>query len=820
MNQTNGTAADVRAALENKLTHFFGVSTDEATFAQVYGAVILTVRDILSQKKDLFHRRRKTQQAKKVYYLCMEFLIGPSLQNNLRNLGLEDQYRDVLKEMDINLDDLYESEPDPGLGNGGLGRLAACFMDALTTQEYAATGFSLCYEYGFFKQRIIEGNQVELPDDWLPGGRDWLIARPDKTVSVRMGGKVHETWNNGHCEISYEDCEEVHAVPYDMLISGKDSDAVSTLRLWRAQDPPQFNMKLFSQGQYVNAMEKTTSAEVISKVLYPSDNHQEGKLLRLTQQYFLVSASLQNIIQEHLAVYGTLSNFAQKVALHINDTHPALVVPELMRILMDVYSYCWDDAWHIVTQTVSYTNHTVLPEALECWNVDLFRLRLPRIYMIVEEINRRLCADLWARYPGDWDRISRMSIIAYNQVRMANLCVAASHTVNGVSALHSEILTRTIFHDYYKTTPEKFTNVTNGIAHRRWLCYSNAGLSNLLNETIGTDYVKQPWTLQRFKSFADDTAVLDRLSEIKYENKCAFAAHIAKKYHVTLDPHSVFDVQVKRIHEYKRQLLNALKIIDRCLRIKDMPNGPWQPVTFVFGGKAAPGYSVAKDIIKLICHLGTQIDKDPVLQKLVKVLYVEDYSVSVAQHLMPASDISEQISLAGKEASGTGCMKFMINGALTLGTLDGANVEIKEAVGPDNIYIFGMDNDEVDALWRSGYVSLQFYQNNPALHRVLDRMGQGFDGVDFSAMEQYLLHSGGGVADPFMCLADFDSYVRTFDHMLADYEDPHKWQKKALINIAQAGVFSADRAVKEYAEHIWHINPVTETDGIDGTDEA
>ncbi|MBQ1977044.1 MAG: glycogen/starch/alpha-glucan phosphorylase, partial [Clostridia bacterium] len=616
----------------------------------------------------------KKQRKKTVYYLCMEFLIGRSLKNNLWNLDLAHQYEGALKELGFDLESLYDMEPDPGLGNGGLGRLAACFMDSLTTLDYPAMGFSLCYEYGLFKQKIIDGNQVELPDVWMNFGDAWLAPRTDKAYTVRFGGHVQESWDSGHCTITHTEYDEVQAVPYDMFISGHDSKTVNKLRLWKAHNTTKFNMNLFSQGQYVQALQKNTDAEVISKVLYPSDDHDEGKLLRLSQQYFLVSASLQSIIAEHLNTYGSLYNFADKVAIHINDTHPALCVPELMRILMDTYSYNWEAAWSVVTQVVSYTNHTVLPEALEKWNVDLFRLKLPRIYMIVEEINRRLCADLWNMYPGDWDRISRMAIVGYSQIRMANLSVAASHTVNGVSALHSEILKKSVFHDYYKAMPYKFTNVTNGIAHRRWLCYSNPGLSGLLDECIGTGYRKDPTQLDNFLKFREDTSVLARLQQIKAENKKFFASEMLKKRGVTVDPDSIFDVQVKRMHEYKRQLLNVLKIIAYYNELKENPNANIQPTTFIFGGKAAPGYYMAKDIIKLIWSLGQEIERDPRMREIIRVVYLEDYNVSTAEILMPASDISEQISLAGKEASGTGCMKFMINGALTLGTMDGANV--------------------------------------------------------------------------------------------------------------------------------------------------
>lgn len=798
---------EIKKALESKVSRYFGCALTDATETQIYKSVILTVRDILTNKKAEYKKAIKKNHPKRVYYLCMEFLIGRSLKNNLRNLGLADEYASVLSDLGFDIEKLYAREPDPGLGNGGLGRLAACFMDALTTQDYPAMGFSICYEYGLFKQRIVDGSQVELPDVWMDGAGVWLVPRTDKTMSIRFGGTVSENWNNGRCEIVNTDCEEIQAVPYDMMISGADCSAVSTLRLWKAENVNNFNMKLFSQGEYIKAMEENNNAEVISKVLYPADATPEGKMLRLSQQYFFVSASLQSIIADHLAMYGTLRNFSEKVAIHINDTHPAVCIPEMMRIFMDIYSYSWEDAWNIVKSTVSYTNHTVMPEALECWNENIFRLRLPRLYMIIEEINRRFCADMWNLYPGDWDRISRMAVIANGQVRMANLSVIGSHTVNGVSKLHSEILKDTVFHDYYKAMPDKFTNVTNGIAHRRWLCYSNPGLTALLDETVGTQYRKQPETLKKFEEFKDDRSVLSRLEAIKKENKINFSNRIFEKTGEKIDPNSIFDVQVKRMHEYKRQLLNALKIINRCLEIRDDPNGNYEPMTFVFGGKAAPSYYMAKNIISLIWNLGKDIDGDELLRKFIKVIYLEDYNVSTAEVLMPASDISEQISLAGKEASGTGCMKFMINGALTLGTLDGANVEMKDAVGDENIYIFGLNAKEVEDLWRNGYVSAKYYMSNARLRATIDRISEGFNGKDFSNIATYLT-STNGVADPYMCLADYESYKNTFDRMISDYSDRGAWLKKSLVNIANSGYFSADRSIREYAENIWHIAPV------------
>ena len=801
------TTTQIKEEIASKLARYYGVKPEEATAEQIYKTTILTVKNILTEKRQGFHETAMKKRPKKVYYLCMEFLIGRQLRNNLRNLGIEDSYREVLAEMGYNLDEIYEMEPDPGLGNGGLGRLAACFMDSLTTLDYHATGFSLCYEYGLFKQKIIDGNQVELPDSWMNAGDTWLVPRTDKAFEIRLGGSVKEEWKDGKCDITYDNYDTVRAVPYDMMISGGDCSAVNVLRLWKAMGTKRFDMKLFSQGQYVQAMEESSQAEVISKVLYPSDDHEEGKLLRLTQQYFLVSASLQSIIADHLTAYGTLYNFGDKVAIHINDTHPALVIPELMRILMDVYSYSWENAWTVVTKVVSYTNHTVLPEALEKWNVDLFRLKLPRIYSIIEEINRRLCADLWNMYPGDWDRISRMAIIGYSQVRMANLSVAASHTVNGVSALHSDILKKTVFHDYYKAMPYKFTNVTNGIAHRRWLCYSNPSLSGLLDETIGPDYRKNPQVLQAFRKYENDDAVLEKLRAIKAENKLKLSKWVIDRTGIALDLNSVFDVQVKRIHEYKRQTLNVLKIISLYNEILENPNGNYTPSTFIFGGKAAPGYYLAKDIIKLIWSLGEEIRKDKRVSELLQVLYIEDYNVSTAEVLMPATDISEQISLAGKEASGTGCMKFMINGALTIGTLDGANVEMRDAVGNDNIYIFGLNANEVDEMWKNGYDSRAYYWSNQRLQRTIDRLRGTFAGNNFAHMADYFVYSQ-GISDPYMCLADFDSYLTVYNRMLETYRDEKVWSQKSLLNIAGAGYFAADRCIRDYAENIWHTTPV------------
>lgn len=792
--------------LTSKLSRYFAVSPEEATKEQIYKATVLSVRDILAQKSKAFGSDVKKKQLKRVYYLCMEFLIGRSLKNDLCNLGLADDYRAALKTLGFSLDDIYEQEADPGLGNGGLGRLAACFMDSLSSMDYPARGFSICYEYGLFKQRIVDGEQLELPDIWLPSGETWLVPRQDKTVHVRFGGRVEEVWNNNHLEIHHVDYDEVEAVPYDMFISGADSRAVSVLRLWRARDSRNFDMEAFSQGQYVKAVEENTLAEAISKVLYPADNHTEGKLLRLSQQYFLVCASLQNIINNHLEVYHTLDNLPDKVAIHINDTHPALTIPELMRVLMDNFNYSWEKAWDITVRTVSYTNHTVLPEALECWSEDLFKVKLPRIYSIICEINRRFCADVWNLAPGNWDKAERMAIMSHGQIRMANLSVVGSHMTNGVSKLHSDILKNNVFRDFFFMYPDRFTNVTNGIAHRRWLCNSNPLLCDLIEELIGTGCRKAPEELENLMKYTDDKTVLTRLDEIKSANKRDFSDYMRRTANVVIDPDSVFDVQVKRLHEYKRQLMNALHIISLYIRLKEDPSFDMRPRTFIFGAKAAPGYYLAKDIIRLICYVAAQIDKDPAINKKLRVVFLENYNVTLAEHLMPASEVSEQISLAGKEASGTGNMKFMINGALTIGTLDGANVEIAERVGNDNIFIFGHTAEEVDELWKKGYASSYYYNRSDILKRTVDSLQNGFNGRSFSDIANYLLYSN-RVSDPFMCLADFDFYADAHRKMREAYEDRERWNRMALVNIAKAGYFSSDRSIKEYADNIWHIKP-------------
>ena len=802
------TEKEVQMLIQGKLSRYFGVSPKEATTDQIYKAVVMSVRDILLEKRQQFHKVMKSKKGKRVYYLCMEFLLGRSLKNNIYNLGLNEEYEKALKYFGLTLEDLYEQEPDAGLGNGGLGRLAACFMDALATGNYPAMGYSIRYDYGLFKQKIVDGWQTELPDIWLPGGEVWLTQRSDKSCTVKLDGWVKEEWTENGLKIVYGGYKEVEAVAYDMMISGKDSDAVSVLRLWRARNISRFDMKLFSQGDYLRCMQEENEAEVISKVLYPADDHYEGKSLRLKQQYFLVSASLQNIINDHKHRYGPLSLLPQQAAIHINDTHPALAIPELMRILMDENGFTWDDAWNIATATFAYTNHTVMPEALETWQEDLIARRLPRIHSILKEINRRFCNDLWQRYPGQHSLVESMAIISNGVVRMANLSVVGSHSVNGVSALHSEIIKNELFHGFYQLWPSKFTNVTNGIAHRRWLCQSNPELCELLNDCIGDGYVKDASQLIRFRQFEDDKSVLHRLQEIKKLKKKQFAEYAFKKEGVVINPDSVFDVQAKRMHEYKRQLLNVMNIISLYADLKENPNKEMIPQTFIFGAKAAPGYLRAKQIIKLICFLAEDIKKDARIHEKLNVVYMEDYNVTMAEKLMPSSEVSEQISLAGKEASGTGNMKFMINGAITIGTLDGANVEMREAVGDENIFIFGLRANEVEEMWNKGYNASLYYNQNEKLRKIIEMLIRGFNGESFSDMANYLL-IGSPVADPYMCMADFESYATTQQKVKDLYAtDQERWAKISLNNIAHAGIFSADRSIKEYADRIWNLKPL------------
>lgn len=788
--------------LSAKLSHFMGVSPEEATDEQYYKAIALILRDMMSQGRAEFSEEADKAGTKKIYYLCMEFLMGRSLKNNLYNLNLTDVFESVLADYGVKLESLYACEPDAGLGNGGLGRLAACYLDGLATQGYPARGYSILYEAGIFKQKLVDGWQTELPDFWLPGGDVWLVPHEESTLEVRFEGEVHDSWDNQFHHVELVNYKPVQAVPYDMYVAGKDGKGISVLRLWSAKAPA-LDMSLFNQGDYMRAMEQNAMAEVISKVLYPADNHPEGKSLRLRQQYFLVSASVQDIVHRHLRVYGTMDNFAEKAAVHINDTHPTLAVPELMRILLDECGYGWDDAWKIVTNAIAYTNHTVMKEALECWPEDLYKRLMPRIWQITKEIDNRFRNFVW-QATQNADQVERMAIMSNGVVRMANLCVASAHSVNGVSALHSEILKESVFHDFYMLTPNKFKNVTNGIAHRRWLCQSNPELTKLLEELIGGGFVYHADELLKLREYKDDPSVLEALERIKRHNKEAFAEQVKKNTGIVLDPDSIFDVQVKRLHEYKRQHLNALNILTEYLAIKANPNAEVTPHTYIFGAKAAPGYFMAKKIISFICALGDLINNDPDVRGRLKVVYCEDYNVTMAENLMPAADISEQISLAGTEASGTGNMKLMLNGAITLGTMDGANIEIFDAVGEDNIFIFGMKTPEVEQLKRRGYNPQNYYNNNAELHNTIDFINRvGIAGKQFPEIGGTLLNN-----DPYMVLADFADYRRAQQEAVRTYADRTDWNRKSLMNISGAGRFAADRAINEYARDIWHTKSV------------
>lgn len=788
--------------LSAKLSHFMGVSPEEATDEQYYKAIALILRDMMSEGRAEFSEEADKAGTKKIYYLCMEFLMGRSLKNNLYNLNLTDVFESVLADYGVKLESLYACEPDAGLGNGGLGRLAACYLDGLATQGYPARGYSILYEAGIFKQKLVDGWQTELPDFWLPGGDVWLVPHEESTLEVRFEGEVHDSWDNQFHHVELVNYKPVQAVPYDMYVAGKDGKGISVLRLWSAKAPA-LDMSLFNQGDYMRAMEQNAMAEVISKVLYPADNHPEGKSLRLRQQYFLVSASVQDIVHRHLRVYGTMDNFAEKAAVHINDTHPTLAVPELMRILLDECGYGWDDAWKIVTNAIAYTNHTVMKEALECWPEDLYKRLMPRIWQITKEIDNRFRNFVW-QATQNADQVERMAVMSNGVVRMANLCVASAHSVNGVSALHSEILKESVFHDFYMLTPNKFKNVTNGIAHRRWLCQSNPELTKLLEELIGGGFVYHADELLKLREYKDDPSVLEALERIKRHNKEAFAEHVKKNTGIVLDPDSIFDVQVKRLHEYKRQHLNALNILTEYLAIKANPNAEVTPHTYIFGAKAAPGYFMAKKIISFICALGDLINNDPDVRGRLKVVYCEDYNVTMAENLMPAADISEQISLAGTEASGTGNMKLMLNGAITLGTMDGANIEIFDAVGEDNIFIFGMKTPEVEQLKRRGYNPQNYYNNNAELHNTIDFINRvGIAGKQFPEIGGTLLNN-----DPYMVLADFADYRRAQQEAVRTYADRTAWNRKSLMNISGAGRFAADRAINEYARDIWHTKSV------------
>ena len=795
----------LKEAIVQKLRLNYGCTEKQATDGEMMKACAMVLRDIMAERGVQTRENTTREEKRKVHYLSLEFLMGRSLMKNAFNLELLGALNEAIDELGFKAADIFEMEPDAGLGNGGLGRLAACYLDSMTTLEIPAAGYSICYELGIFKQKIVEGQQVELPDDWMQLGDAWLLPKLQEAEEVHFGGTVRTRWDNGHLMVVHEDYTRVLAVPCDMEIAGYDTDHVNTLRLWQARSPKPIDMKLFSQGQYLHAAEERAMADAISQVLYPEDNHYEGKSLRLKQQYFFVSATIQSIVRKHIQQYGTVKNFHEKNVIQINDTHPTLVIPELMRILVDDAGLDWDEAWHIVTHCVAYTNHTVMAEALEVWPQQLFETLLPRVWQILQEIARR-----WQQQVEDFyhdpARTAKLAIIWDGGVRMANLCIAGSMAVNGVSALHSEILRKDLFKDACQMMPDKFKNVTNGIDHRRWVSQINPGLDSLIRDLTGGDgYLTHPMELKKLEQYVGDTSVLARLDDIKKANKQAFADFAKKQQGVVLNTDAIFDVQVKRLHEYKRQLLNVLQIIYLYQRLQDDPDLSIPPQTFLFGAKAAPGYAVAKRIIHLINSLADQVNSDPLCRDRLQVVFLENYRVSLAEMLMPASEVSQQISTAGKEASGTGNMKFMINGALTVGTLDGANVEMHELLGDENMFLFGLKADEVEHL-RHTYDPQLLYQRDPVLRRAVDTLKTGFrDGVTYEDIWQRLLTGTDGPADQYMVLADFAAYCDAESRMRHTYEDRNKWNAMSLTNIARSGVFAADRAIAQYADTIWHV---------------
>ena len=803
------TKAQLTELIIGKLHRNFGRDVEDATPNHMFKACALVLRDIMSGHQMNTSNQVWEGQERQVHYLSLEFLMGRSLEKNAYNLGILDTLKEALEGLGFSASDLFEIEPDAGLGNGGLGRLAACYLDSMTTLEIPATGYSICYELGIFKQKIVDGKQVEQADNWLGLGDAWLIPKMDETEEVRFGGKIVDHWDDkGHNHPEHVGYTTVLAIPRDMEIAGYKTNHTNVLRLWDAKSPVPVDMSLYSRGEYLMAVEQQAMAEVIAKVLYPDDNHYEGKSLRLKQQYFFVSATIQSIVRKHRAQYGTLHNFHQKHVIQINDTHPTLVIPELMRILLDEEGYTWDDAWYIVTHTVAYTNHTVMIEALERWPQELVQTLLPRIWEIIIEISNRWQQRLTEAFHGDMGRVERNAIVWGGDVRMANMCVCACYAVNGVSALHSDILKKDLFRDIYAITPDKFQNVTNGIDHRRWLSQCNPKLDALIKEcTGGDDYLLQPEAMKKLEKYKDDAGVLSRLGKIKAENKQAFASYVAKESGIILNTDAIFDVQVKRLHEYKRQLLNVMHIVYLYQRLKSDPNFTFSPRVFLFGAKAAPGYYVAKEIVHLINSLSATINSDPVCKDRLQVVFLENYRVSLAERLMPASELSEQISTAGKEASGTGNMKFMMNGALTIGTLDGANVEMHEQLGDENIFLFGLKADEVVSLKQRGYKPYEYYVGSPSMKAVLDQISRGFnDGVSYTNLTNRLLFGQNGSApDEYLLLADFESYKAAHQRAGQAYLDQKAWNRMSLINIARSGIFAADRSIRDYADNIWHV---------------
>ena len=793
-----------KRSVEYNVRTLYRKNLEEADAQQIFQAVSYAIKDRIVENWMETQKAYEKEDPKMVYYMSMEFLMGRALGNNLINLKAYKPVAEALEELGLDLNLIEDQEPDAALGNGGLGRLAACFLDSLATLGYPAYGCGIRYRYGMFKQEIRDGYQVEVPDNWLMNGNPFELRRPEYAKIVKFGGYVSvHTDENGRNVFTQEGYQSVKAIPFDFPIVGYGNGIVNTLRIWDAEPVECFQLDSFDKGDYQKAVEQENLARNIVEVLYPNDNHYAGKELRLKQQYFFISASVQEAVEKYMRKHDDIHKFYEKVTFQLNDTHPTLAIPEMMRILLDECGFGWDKSFDICQKVFSYTNHTVMAEALEKWNVDIFKMTLPRIYQIVVEMDRRAREELAKAFPGDQGKIDYMALIGDNQVRMANICAYTANSINGVSKLHSEIIKESVFHDYYLFKPNAFKNVTNGIAYRRWLLASNPGLCKLLDETIGDGYKHDASDLTKLNKYADDKTVLKKLNEIKLANKKDFASYLAKSTGQVIDPNSIFDCQVKRMHEYKRQHLNALNIAAQYLYLKENPNADFIPKTYIFGAKAAPGYYMAKQMIRMICKLGDLINNDPAVRDKLRVVYLEEYCVSLSEHLMPAAEVSEQISLAGTEASGTGNMKFMLNGAITLGTLDGANVEIADAAGKENELIFGMLTPEVNNLKRVGYHPNAFIMGDDVANAALNFLERGWNGENFHEVTENLRSS-----DPYMVMADFKDYRRAQADLQKLYADREKWAQMSLKNIANSGIFSADRAVLDYARDIWHASAV------------
>jgi len=787
----------------------YSKAVEDCTDFELYETLVHMMDDTAASIRTATSKRHADKQEKKVYYFSMEFLIGKLLDNYLINLGIKDDIKEALAEMGIDLEKLESLEPDPGLGNGGLGRLAACFLDSMAAHGVPGIGMGIRYRFGLFKQKIVDGYQTELPDAWLSNGYPWETPKPAESVEVKLGGYVDRRYENGKMFYEHKGYTSIKATPYDVMIDGYGGEDINVLRLWHASPMHEtIDMNAFNLGDYSKSLEQNNQIEAINCILYPDDSMGAGRKLRLTQEYLFVAAGISSIIRQYKKTYGPdWDKFSQRVSIHTNDTHPALCVPELMRIFIDEENLEWDDAWRITKETISFTNHTVLPEALETWSIELFKSLLPRIYMIIEEINRRWREELQKIGKNSESTLKETGILWDGQVKMANLSVIGSHSVNGVAALHTQILKDYVFKEFYSIEPEKFNNKTNGVSHRRFMIQSNPELAKLVCEAIGDEWIKDMSKIEALLKFKDDSAFLERLALVKKQNKEKLAKYILENNGISVDPNSIFDIQVKRMHAYKRQLLNAFKVLDLYNQLTENPSMDMEPVTFIFAGKAAQGYAFAKEVVKFINSVASLVNSDPVISQKIKVVFVENFCVSNAQIIYPAADISEQISTAGKEASGTGNMKFMMNGAFTLGTLDGANVEIRNQVGPENIKIFGLRAEETEHLTKNGgYISKEYTQN-PRIKKIVDQLvddtfikyGMNFWGI----FDDIIQHN-----DPFYVLADFESYTSAWKEVTNMHKDSFTWNQKSLINISKSGFFSSDRTIEEYAREIWHTRYV------------